>query len=474
MGTVYEAVDTRLGRLVALKLLHPHIAENPAASKRFLREGRAAARIRHPHVVQVLALGTEAGAPFLAMELLEGHDLATLLEKRGHLSVSEALDYVLPVIAAVAAAHDAQVLHRDLKPSNVFLGRGPGGRPWPKVVDFGVSSILESGDSSHGTTAEGVVGTIAYLPPEQAGGASTGSFEGDQYAVAALLYECVTGERPFVGQIPYEVLQAIVKAPVAAPGSRVPGVPLSFDRAVLRGMNRDPKKRFASLRAFGAALLPLASERARYAWTPELAGAAPSGPIEPKARKGGKRKAGAASLTATVESARPATPAPSKTNTSGVASYDGVASIIRGDTISILWKSPARSLRARWLFDRVERLAAHFPDGYLSLMIILPSSAPPDGQTVVESASRLAKLSPSMRRTVIVIVGDSVWQSIGRGVLRVLLPTLRSRLVFANDIEDGIARVVKAPGKHTPSIAELSDDVRALHTELDSAFPLDG
>src|ERR1019366_3599212 len=127
-----------------------------------------------------------------------------------------------------------------------------------------------------------------------------------------------------------------------------------------------------------------------------------------------------------------------------------------------------------WLFDRVERLAAHFPDGYLSLMIILPSSAPPDGQTVVESASRLAKLSPSMRRPVIVIVGDSVWQSIGRGVLRVLLPTPRRRPAFPNATKNAMARVVKAPGKHTPSIAELSDDVRALHTELDSAFPLDG
>jgi len=472
MGTVYEAVDTRLGRLVALKLLHPHIAENPAASKRFLREGRAAARIRHPHVVQVLALGTEAGAPFLAMELLEGHDLATLLEKRGRLSVTETLDYVLPVVAAVAAAHDAQVLHRDLKPSNVFLGRGPGGRPWPKVVDFGVSSILESGDSSHGTTAEGVVGTVAYLPPEQAGGTSTGSFEGDQYALAVLLYECVTGERPFTGQTAYEVLQAIVKAPVASPGSRAPDVPAAFDKAVMRAMSRDPAKRFASVRAFGAALLPLASERSRYAWTPELVGAPPT--VETKPRRGGKRKATASSLTATVESARPATPEASKTNTSGVASYDGVASIIRGDTISILWKAPARSLRARWLFDRVDRLAAQYPDGYLTLMIILPSSAPPDGPTVAESASRLARLSPGMKRTVIVIEGESVWQSIGRGVLRVLMPSLRTRLVFAKDIHDGIARVAKAGSKHTPSVSELVEDVRALRAELDPVPPHDG
>ena len=143
MGTVYEAIDTRLGRLVALKRLHPRIADHPGASERFLREGRAAARVRHPHVVQVLALGSDDGSPFLAMELLDGQSLAALLERRERLEVAEALDYVLPVIAAVGAAHDAQVIHRDLKPSNVFVERGPGGQPWPKVVDFGVSAIVD-------------------------------------------------------------------------------------------------------------------------------------------------------------------------------------------------------------------------------------------------------------------------------------------------------------------------------------------
>jgi hypothetical protein len=467
MGTVYEAVDTRLGRMVALKLLHPHIAENPAASKRFLREGRAAARIRHPHVVQVLALGSEAGAPFLAMELLDGNDLATVIEKRGRLPVTEALDYVLPVLAAVGAAHDAQVLHRDLKPSNVFLGRGPGGRPWPKVVDFGVSSILE-GETSQGTT-EGVVGTVAYLPPEQASGASTGSYEGDQYALAVVLYECVTGQRPFGGQSPYEVLQAIQNAPLTPPSRKlvaaVSDIPAAFDRAILRAMHRDPKKRFASIRAFGAALLPMASESARYAWTPELTGPALKSPPRAKARKPPKTQAPAA-LTATVESARPATPVSSRTNTSGVASYDGVATTVRGDTAVVLWKAPARPLRARWLFDRVDKLAAQHP-AFATLMIILPSSAPPDGQTVSEFRARLQSFAPAMRKMVICVVGDSVWRTLVQGVVRILLPSMGSRLAFAKETDDGVARVVKGGTKHTPTAAELMEDVRALYEELE-------
>jgi hypothetical protein len=107
-------------------------------------------------------------------------------------------------------------------------------------------------------------------------------------------------------------------------------------------------------------------------------------------------------------------------------------------------------------------------------MIIQPSSAPPDGTTVVESAARLTKLSPLMRRTVIVVEGDSVWQSLARGVLRVLLPTLGSRLVFAKGLEDGIARIARAGGPHTPTVAELTDDVRALGDELGPSLALEG
>jgi serine/threonine protein kinase len=481
MGTVYEAVDTRLGRLVALKRLHPHIARNPLASKRFLREGRAAARIRHPHVVQVLALGNEDNAPYLAMELLEGQDLAAHLENRGRLTIEEALDYALPVIAAVSAAHDAKVIHRDLKPSNVFVGVGPGGQPWPKVVDFGVSAILETNDTSLSTTAEGMVGTVAYLPPEQARGQSTGSFAGDQYALAVLLYECVTGERPFDGSGAYEVLQAIQSARFDPPSRRSNGVPAELDAVIGRAMSRDPKGRYPSLRAFGAALLPMASDRARWSWSSELQSPMPAAPVESGPRKiasGVRRKAPNAAVTATIDSARPSVRLGSKQVTgdgSWLASYDGVAVAVRGDVASVLWKAPARSTRARWLYDELDQVAARLPDGMLSLIIILPSWSPPDRNTAVESAARLENLTRSIRKMAVVVVGGSLWQSLTRGVIRVLVPTLGGdRLLFPKGVEPAIAKLLKAAGPKTPSAAAIEGDVRALYGALEPALAQEG
>ncbi len=468
MGTVHEAVDTRLGRTVALKRLHPHIAETPGASERFLREGRAAARIRHPHVVQVLALGNDGGTPFLAMERLDGRSLAALLESRDRLPVPEALDFVLPVIAAVAAAHDAQVIHRDIKPSNVFVERGPGGQPWPKVVDFGVSAIVEGSESSVGTAGDGVVGTIAYLPPEQARGLSGGSFAGDQYAVAVLLYECVTGAQPFTGASAHEVLRAIVAGHMVPPSERAPDVPAGFDAVVARAMSHAPKDRFPSLRAFGAALLPLATERARSAWTTEFqsSGAAAESGVRP--RKRGRK---APAVTETIDSVRnpvlQSAVVPTKKGAPAVQTYDGVAMATRGDTCSILWKAPARQPRSRWLFDQMDRYVVDQPEGVLALMIILPTSAPPDRAASIESATRLMKLRPSIRRVVIVVLGDSVWQSVAKGILRVFMPWSSSRVVFASEVDEGITKLLRMAGTKTPKAAAIQRDVRALYAALD-------
>jgi hypothetical protein len=479
MGTVYEAVDTRLGRLVALKRLHPHIAASPRATERFLLEGRAVARIRHPHVVQVLALGHEDGGPYIAMELLEGRNLATVLETRERLPVTETLDCALPVIAAVAAGHDSQVIHRDLKPSNIFLERGPGGQPWPKVVDFGVSAIVEGDDSSVGISSqEGVVGTIAYLPPEQARGQSGGSFAGDQYALAVMLYECVTGARPFAGSSSYEVLGAIVSSPVLAPSRRAYDIPPGFDAIVARAMSRDPRDRFPSMRAFGAALLPLASERARWAYGAELTGG-PSVAADSQVRKRVRRRVRAVreAVTDTVDSARSPAVAkakPPKKGKAAVQSYDGVGLARRGDTVAILWKAPARTLRARWLFDQMDRIVADQPDGILALMIILPTSAPPDRATSVESAVRLLKLRPSIRRTAVVVVGDSVWRTVAQNVLRAFMPWGSSRLTFATAIEEGIAKLLKAAGPKTPRAAAIQRDLQALYAALDPTLANEG
>jgi serine/threonine protein kinase len=270
MGSVFEAEDTGLGRRVALKLLHPHVAERTGAARRFLREGRAAARIAHPHVVQVLALGSEGDTPYLAMELLDHGNLSDLIASKGALPVADTLDLLLPVIAAIAAAHDAGVIHRDLKPSNVCIAQGPAGRPWPKVVDFGVSKVVSAPGGNEATVTDAVIGTAAYMAPEQARAARNASFSSDQYSLAVMLYQCVTGELPFGGRSLYEVFQSVMSAPVRPPSTRAKDVPRALDEVVLRGMSRNPRDRFPTVRTFGAALLQFASERSRAAYSAEL------------------------------------------------------------------------------------------------------------------------------------------------------------------------------------------------------------
>jgi serine/threonine protein kinase len=283
-GSIFEAEDSGLGHRVALKLLHPHVARRPGATARFLREGRAAARIRHPHVVQVFALGTEGTTPYLAMELLDGGDLAGVIARQGPMPMSGALDLVLPVVAALAAAHDAGVIHRDLKPSNIGMALGPDERPWPKVLDFGVSKVIAGTGVNELTVTGAVIGTAAYMAPEQVRAACNASFRSDQYSLAVLLYQCLTGKLPFAGRGMYEILESVMSAPLAPPSTRATGIPRALDEAVLRAMSRDPADRFASVRAFGAALLPLASERTHHALGAELYDRCPREPERAAAR----------------------------------------------------------------------------------------------------------------------------------------------------------------------------------------------
>src|SRR3954468_11697595 len=156
MGAVYEAIHRDLKKRVAVKVLMASLATNEEARARFLREGEAASRIRHPHIVDVTDVGTEGNLSYLVMEFLEGEDLSGRLGRSGPLSVQEAADIMLPVCAGLGAAHDEGVIHRDLKPENIFLARPRHGGVQPKVLDFGISKVA---GSSPGATA--LTGTAA-------------------------------------------------------------------------------------------------------------------------------------------------------------------------------------------------------------------------------------------------------------------------------------------------------------------------
>jgi serine/threonine-protein kinase len=266
MGAVYEGVHRHLEKRVAVKALHLRFGEDPVARERFHREGRAAARVRHPNAVEVFDCGIEQGVAWLAMEFLEGEDLGYLLEREGVLGVARLTDLMLPVVAAVAAAHEQGIVHRDLKPENIFLAHSQHGFVQPKVLDFGVARVLD--ENAGITRSTTLLGTPYYMSPEQTINGKSATVLSDQYSIGVMLYECVTGQLPFDRDRLYELMSAIVRGPLVAPREIRPDVPADFEAVILRAMHRAPGRRFPTMRAFGEALLPFASAGARALWTP--------------------------------------------------------------------------------------------------------------------------------------------------------------------------------------------------------------
>ncbi len=267
MGEVYEALDGRYGRRVALKTVRADRSTDRRVLDRFRREVELAQRVVHPNVVRVLDVCThieeEGVEPILvlAMELLEGESLADLLRRRGSLSIAEARPIVEQMAGGLAAAHAAGVVHRDFKTANVFLETGPRGTTRAVVTDFGLSRSLVSRDQAATLPADAVlVGTPAYMAPEQIAGESIDA-RVDVYAFGIVLFEMVTGRLPFVGDTPAETAMIRLSKPPPAPRSFVPELHPTWDTAIVRCLARDPARRFATTTEALAALEGSAREK---------------------------------------------------------------------------------------------------------------------------------------------------------------------------------------------------------------------
>jgi beta-lactam-binding protein with PASTA domain/tRNA A-37 threonylcarbamoyl transferase component Bud32 len=235
MATVYRAVDRRLEREVALKIMHPHLAEGADVVARFRREARASARLSHPGIVGVYDQGSDGDTAYLALEHVAGPDLRAVLRERGTLPLGEALDVVEAVLDALAAAHAAGVVHRDVKPENVLMAAG--GRV--KVADFGLArAVTEATAATTGT----VLGTVAYLPPEVVTSGATDA-RADVYACGVMLYELLTGHQPLTGETAIRTAYRHVHEDVPAPSLLVPWLPIDVDDAVAALCARDPQER---------------------------------------------------------------------------------------------------------------------------------------------------------------------------------------------------------------------------------------
>ncbi|MGW2699444.1 Stk1 family PASTA domain-containing Ser/Thr kinase [Streptomyces sp. NPDC001340] len=231
MATVYRALDTRLDRVLALKVMHPTLAADGSFVERFIREAKSVARLAHPNVVQVFDQGTDGSYVYLAMEYVAGCTLRDVLRERGALQPRAALDILEPVLAALGAAHRAGFVHRDMKPENVLIGDD--GRV--KVADFG---LVRSVDTVTSTTGA-VLGTVSYLAPEQIE-QGTADPRVDVYACGVVLYEMLTGGKPHSGDTPAQVLYKHIHEDVPPPSALVPGLPYELDELVASATARTP------------------------------------------------------------------------------------------------------------------------------------------------------------------------------------------------------------------------------------------
>jgi serine/threonine-protein kinase len=268
MATVYRAEHRLLEKPVALKVMDRSLLETPAGLQRFLLEGRAAAAIKHPNVVDITDVGVHEGVPYLVMELLTGEDLDSHLRKQRRLDNGDAIRLALPVVAALHAAHGSGVVHRDIKPSNIFLSVGPDDQLVPKVLDFGISkmSFDRATIERMPTPRNQIIGTPQYLPPEALMGPGAMGPLSDQYSLGVVLYQCVTGRTPFAGETLLALLEALARGSFEPPRAVQPSVSAGLERVILRALSPEPDDRFPTIRDMGRALVELAAERTQTVW----------------------------------------------------------------------------------------------------------------------------------------------------------------------------------------------------------------
>jgi serine/threonine protein kinase len=262
MGVVFRARQEDNGLPVAVKILRPELAQqDPQFAKRFVREARAAAAVRHPNVVEILDVGEEPdGTIYQVLELLVGESLREHLERKERLDPTMMLELLLPVMNALEAAHAAGIVHRDLKPDNIFLARQPSGEAKPTLLDFGIAKLLDTRGGSFATNTGSIMGTPAYMAPEQAGGYKDQGPAIDVWAMGIIAFECLTGSPPFHGSSPAHVMLKIMTEAPPPVDTVVAEIPVGISQAIEKALQRTPADRHHTMAAFRGALR-VAAER---------------------------------------------------------------------------------------------------------------------------------------------------------------------------------------------------------------------
>ncbi|HKO48936.1 MAG TPA: serine/threonine-protein kinase [Polyangiaceae bacterium] len=267
MGVVVAAHHIQLNEKVAIKFLLPEALARAETVERFMREARAAVRIKSEHVARVSDVGVlESGEPYMVMECLEGLDLSDWLQQRGVLPVEQAVEFLLQACEAIAEAHALGIVHRDLKPSNLFVVCRADGLWSVKVLDFGISKVTPSGAAAADASLTGtaaVIGSPLYMPPEQMESSSTVDARADIWALGVVLFELITGQAPFAGDtIPEICMKVAIAAPPSIRSLR-PEVPQALELVIERCLEKDSECRYRDVAEFAEALIEFGPNRAR-------------------------------------------------------------------------------------------------------------------------------------------------------------------------------------------------------------------
>ena len=241
MANVYLAYDTILERHVAVKVLRGDLATDEKFVRRFQREALSASSLSHPNIVEVYDVGEDNGIYYIVMEYIEGKHLKQLIKKRGKLTTEEVIDIMLQITDGIACAHDSYIIHRDIKPQNIMiLDNGI-----VKITDFGIAMAL---NSTQLTQTNSVMGSVHYLPPEQASGKGC-TIQSDIYSMGILMYELLTGTLPYKGDNAVEIALKHLKEPLPSIREELPDLPQSVENIILKATAKNPKNRYADARS---------------------------------------------------------------------------------------------------------------------------------------------------------------------------------------------------------------------------------
>jgi serine/threonine protein kinase len=271
MGKVYKARQLSLDKAVVVKVLHDHFREDPQLVQRFQREAKAASRLNHPNSIQIIDFGQDdSGVVFMAMEYLQGQDLFALIKKEGPLAPERIARVMIQACSALAEAHEQNVIHRDLKPENIMVEDRRGQKDFVKVLDFGIAKIQDPGEGQQALTQAGMVcGTPEYMSPEQARGLQLDP-RSDIYALGVVMYQLALGELPFQADTPIGIVTKHILEKPVPPRQRAPqlNIPEELEQIILKAMEKEPDKRFATTSDLADALEAFVRTRAGFGNVP--------------------------------------------------------------------------------------------------------------------------------------------------------------------------------------------------------------